>query len=244
MRTSAASSVRLSIVFVLALIVLAIPLAGCGPTVTATLAPAQMQVTIDVKDYHQGTAPVAIRFANLQDNTIEFVHGETVTCDGTYLKYESAFIAQWFGYGSYTGDVSRQSPGASYTFQYTAPQGSPLSIAVPVVNAPVTITNIASGGPVNIPSAGTPFVVNYSESGIPNTNLYATATDSRSHTALALAFNDPGAISFNGNDFSQFAPGPGTITVSRVTTETISGTSFSKVTAGYENIITLPVIWQ
>jgi hypothetical protein len=34
------------------------------------------------------------------------------------------------------------------------------------------------------------------------------------------------------------------ITVSRVTTTSISGTLFSKVTASYENIVTLPVVWQ
>ena len=86
-----------------------------------------MQVSIDVKDYHQGTAPVAIRFADLQDNTVEFVHGETVTCDGTYLKYDSAFIAQWIGYGSYVGEVQRQAPDQSYTFVYTALSGPSLN---------------------------------------------------------------------------------------------------------------------
>jgi hypothetical protein len=223
---------------------LAALLAGCGQTITATLTPAQMQVTVDVKDYHQGSAPVAIRFADQQDNTIEFVHGETVTCDGGYLKYDSAFIARWIGYGSYVGDVQRHAPGERYDFAYTAPAGSSINIAVPVVDAPVTITSIASGGTVAIPTAGTSFIVTYRVSGLPNTTVYATATDSRSHTALALAFNDPGTISFKGADFSQFAPGPGLITISRVTTTSITGTAFSKVTASYENIVTLPVIWQ
>jgi len=217
---------------------------GCGQTITTTLTPAQMQVTIDVKDYHQGTAPVAIRFADLQDNTIEFVHGETVICDGTYLKYDSAFIARWFGYGSYVGEVQRRTPDASYQFVYTASPGPTVNIAVPVVDAPVTITNIASGGTLTIPAAGTSFIVTYGMSVLANTAMYATATDSRSHTALALALNDPGVISFTGANFSQFAPGPGIITISRVTTASITGTAFSKVTASYENIVTLPVMWQ
>ncbi|PWT78011.1 MAG: hypothetical protein C5B60_01825 [Chloroflexi bacterium] len=227
-----------------ALIALTALLANCGQTITDSLTPAQMQVSIDVKDYHQGTAPIAIRFADLQDNTIEFVHGETVTCDGTYLKYDSAFIARWIGYGSYVGDVQRHAPGESYGFKYTAAQGASETIAVPVVDAPITITNIASDGTVGIPTAGSSFIITYGVSGLANTILYATATDSRSHTALALAFNDSGSISFKGADFSQFAPGPGLITVSRVTTTSISGTPFSKVTASYENIVTLPVMWQ
>ena len=217
---------------------------GCGQTITTTLTPAQMQVSIDVKDYHQGTAPVAIRFADLQDNTVEFVHGETVTCDGRYLKYDSAFIAQWIGYGSYVGEVQRQAPDASYTFVYTASPGPSVTMAVPVIDAPVTISNIASGGTVTIPTSGTSFIVTYGVSGLANTTMYATATDSRSHTAVALAFNDPGAISFAGSEFSQFAPGPGLLTVSRVTTTSITGTAFSKVTASYENIVSLPVMWQ
>jgi hypothetical protein len=223
---------------------LAALLAGCGQTITTTLTSAQMQVTIDVKDYHQGTAPVAIRFADQQGDTIEFVHGETVTCDGVYLKYDSAFIARWIGYGSYVGDVKRQAPGESYGFEYSAPAGSAENIAVPVVDAPVTVTSIASGGTVAIPTADTSFIVTYRVSGLPDTTVYATATDSRSHTALALAFNDPGSISFKGADFSQFAPGPGLITISRVTTTSITGTAFSKVSASYENIVTLPVMWQ
>ena len=245
MRTVVFKRGRLSILLGVTLIAfLTATLAGCGQTITATLTPAQMQVSIDVKDYHQGTAPVAIRFADLQDNTIEFVHGETVTCDGTYLKYDSAFIARWIGYGSYIGGVQRRAANGSYLFAYTPPQGSPMNIAVSVVDAPVTITNIASGGTVNIPSSGTSFIVTYRVSGMGNTTLYATATDSRSHTALALALNDPGSISFKGSDFSQFAPGPGLITVSRVTTSSITGTPFSKVTASYENIVTLPVVWE
>jgi hypothetical protein len=223
---------------------LAVLSTGCGQTITTMLTPAQMQVTIDVKDYHQGTAPVAIRFADQQENTIEFVHGETVTCDGTYLKYDSAFIARWIGYGSYVGDVQRHAPGESYGFVYTAPAGSSDSIAVPVVDAPVTITSIASSGTVAIPTSGTSFIVTYRVSGLANTTVYATATDSRSHTALAIAFNDPGSISFKGADFSQFASGPGLITISRVTTTSITDNAFSKVTASYENMVTLPVMWQ
>jgi hypothetical protein len=119
-----------------------------------------------------------------------------------------------------------------------------VKVAVPVVAAPVTITNIGSGGTVNIPASGTSFIVNYRVSGIPNTILYGSATDSRAHTALALVLTDSGAISFKGSDFSQFAPGPGLITVSRVTTSSISGAPFNKVTASYENIVTLPVVWK
>src|SRR5215469_14173519 len=175
---------------------LTVTLAGCGQTITATLTPVQMQVSIDVKDYHQGTTPVAIRFADLQNDTIEFVHGETVVCDGTYLKYDSGFIAHWVGYGSYIGEVQRHAPNESYLFTYTSPQGSAVKVAVPVVAAPVTITNIGSGGIVNIPASGTSFIVNYRVSGIPNTILYGTATDSRAHTALALALTDSGAVPY------------------------------------------------
>jgi hypothetical protein len=32
--------------------------------------------------------------------------------------------------------------------------------------------------------------------------------------------------------------------ISRVTTTSITGSAFSKVTASYENIVTLPVMWQ
>jgi hypothetical protein len=244
MRTAVLRRGSMSILLGVALIAVTVLLPGCGQTITTTLTPAEMQVTIDVKDYHQGTAPVAIRFADLQDHTIEFVHGETATCDGTYLKYDSGFIARWIGYGSYIGDVQRHAPGESYLFVYTASGGPSVNIAVPVVDAPVTITSIASGGTVTIPTSGSSLIVTYQVSGLANTTVYATATDSRSHTALALAFNDPGAISFSGSGFSQFAPGPGLITVSRVTTDPITGSAFSKVTASYENIVTLPVVWQ
>jgi hypothetical protein len=243
MRTAVARRSR-SILLGTALIALAAMSTGCGQTITTTLAPAQMQVSIDVKDYHQGTAPVAIRFADSQNNTVEFIHEETVTCDGTYLKYDSGFIAHWVGYGSYIGDVQRQAPQESYRFVFTPPQGSPENIAVPVIDAPVTITDIASGGTVPLPSTGTSLIVNYQVSGMANTVLYATATDSRAHTALAVTLTDSGAISFKGSDFSQFAPGPGLISVSRVTTTSITGTAFSKVTASFENIVTLPVMWQ
>lgn len=82
-------------------------LAGCK-TNTSQLAPGAIQVGIDIKDYQMGTTEVAIHFADQQNNTIEFVHGETVTCNGVFLADDSGYFASIFGYGAYKGQVPLQ----------------------------------------------------------------------------------------------------------------------------------------
>jgi hypothetical protein len=216
-------------------------LAACT-TVTAVRAPSAMKVSIDVKDYHQGTTQVAIHFADASLNTIEFVHGETVTCNRVYLKYDSGFYAQLFGYGAYTGAVPLQPAGGTYKVVYTPASGAAIAVSVPVVDAPVTVAQPASGATVTIPTSA-PFIVRFNGSGLANASIIGSAADSRFHYALSFALADTGATSFNAPDLASFAPGPGTITISRITSSTPGGSGFDSLSVSYENITTIQITW-
>jgi hypothetical protein len=232
----------------LAILAILASLSSCGATVTDALSPGQLRVSIDIKDFRQGTTQVAIHFADHALNTVEFTHGETVTCNGVFLKYDSGFYAQMIGYGAYTGDVPLQPAGGTYTFVYTPAQsaggaGSAVKITVAVVNAPLTLTDPTSGATVPIPHSGS-FVVRYTPSGLSNSSVVGSASDSRAHVALSLTLGDRGSATFNSADFKDFAPGAGLLSLSRITSGKTGGTPFAAVDTSYENITTIPVIWQ
>lgn len=224
-------------------------LSGCT-TVTDVLAPSALRVSVDVKDYHQGTTQVAIHFADHALNTVEFIHGETVTCNGVFLKYDSGYYARMLGYGAYTGNVPLQPADGAYKFVYTpAPAsaggdgGGPITITVAVVHAPFTVTDPANGAAVPIPQSGS-FVARYSPSGLAHSIVVGSASDSRAHTALSLALTDAGSTRFNATDFKDFAPGAGILSLSRITSSKPGGTPFAAADANYENITSISVTWQ
>ncbi len=219
-------------------------LAACGSTVTDVLAPSSMKVSMDVKDYHMGTTQVAMHFADAQDNTVEFIHGETVTCNGIYLKYDSNFFAQLIGYGAYTGETPLQPPTGAYAFSFKPANGAAISLDVPVVNAPMRLRDPVQGAQVAIPTATAPLSVQYDISGIPNTSIAAVASDSRAHIAIAGTLTESGSVAFNSNDFKNFAPGPGNISLSRITHRSLGGTGFISADTYYENIATIQITWQ
>lgn len=216
---------------------------GCGQTVTDALAAGEMHVYIDIKDYHQGATQVAVHFGNGKGDTVEFVHGETITCNGVYLKYDSGFFAHLFGYGAYTGQTPLQPSGGAYTFVFTPKNGSPSTISVPVVSAPITSMQPGSGASVPVPTSA-PLVVQYGPSGVSNSVIGGAATDSRGHLTLTFDLTDNGSARFDLSGFKDFQPGPGTLTLSRVTSSKPSGTGFASADVAYENITTEQMMWS
>jgi hypothetical protein len=218
-------------------------LASCA-TNTNQLAPGAMQVGVDVKDYQLGTTQVAIHFADQHNNTIEFVHGETVTCNGVFLAYDSGFFAHAIGYGAYTGQVPLQPADGKYTFVYTpaSGNGNAVTVIVPVVHAPMQIAAPANGARVALPKT-VPLVVTYPPSGLASTGIFGIVTDSRGHSASALTLDEPGSLTFKVSDMQNFQPGPGSISLARITTGHVQGTAFASVGTSYENIQTEVITW-
>jgi hypothetical protein len=234
--------IRASLIGVLCAISLL--LAACN-TITTQLTPGSMKVSIDIKDYHQGSTQVFIRFADKNNNTVEFVHGETVKCNGVFLAYDSGFVAHALGYGAYMGNVPLQPASGQYAFTFTpAGGGMAQTMTVHVVNAPIVITQPASGATVAIPTTSATFTVTYPPSGLPNTGIFGLVNDSRAHSASALTLNEPGSLNFKGSDLQQFQPGAGAVSLSRGTNQTLAGTAFIAVSVDYENISTIPITWQ
>ena len=234
---------RLSVAKLALVCALATLVTACGQTVTDALAAGDMHVYLDIKDYHQGTTQVAVHFGNGKGDTVEFVHGETITCNGVFLKYDSGFFAHLFGYGAYTGQTTLQPAGGAYTFVFTPKNGSPSTITVPVVSAPITSMQPGSGASVQVPTSA-PLVVQYGPSGVSNSVIGGAATDSRGHLALMFDLTDNGSARFDLSGFKDFQPGPGTLTLSRVTSSKPGGTGFASVDAGYENITTEQITWS
>jgi len=221
----------------------ALGLAACG-TVTDALQPNTLHILMEVKDYHVGNTTVSIHFADAQLNTVEFVHGETVTCNGVFLKYDISFTDRFINGGSYVGTVPLQPKDGAYTFAFTPAGGTETKIMAKVVEAPVTLKQPASGGIVAIPPVTGGLDITYGPSGLPNSNVIATVTDSRSHLAVSGALSDTGSVHFNGDAFKDFAAGTGNVSVTRTTDSKPDGTGFAAAEIWYENIGVAPITWQ
>ncbi len=233
-----------------ALALVALLASGCK-VVTARQTPGAMKVSIEIQAFAQGQTHVSVRFATLANDTVEFVSGETVACDGVFLRYALGF---------YVGDVPKQPDGGSYTITYTPAQGraadtpasgtsagaaasGPIALTVPVVDAPVTVTQPASGATVPVPTSA-PLVVQYTPAKVANTSIFVLANDSRLHLAAALPQADSGSYSIGVDQFSDFQAGPGLVSVSRITDEAVSAGAFAGVTAQFKNVTQVPVVWQ
>lgn len=233
-----------------ALALVALLASGCK-VVTARQAPGAMKISIEIQAFAQGQTHVSLRFATLANDTVEFVSGETVACDGVFLRYALGF---------YIGDVPKQPAGGSYTITYTPAQGSaagtsgsgasasvaasgPITLTVPVVDAPVTVTQPASGATLAIPTS-TPLVVQYTPTKLASTSIFVLANDSRLHLAAALPQADSGSFSIGADQFSGFQAGPGLVSVSRITDEAVSAGAFGGVTTQFKNVTQVPVVWQ
>ena len=231
-----------------ALALVALLASGCK-VVTARQAPGAMKVSIEIQAFAQGQSHVTLRFATLANDTVEFVSGETVACDGVFLRYALGF---------YIGDVPKQPSGGSYTITYTPGQASasgtaasgtsavssgPITLKVPVVDAPVTVAQPASGATVAIPTSA-PLVVQYTAAQVANTSIMVVANDSRLHIAAALPQADSGGYSIGADQFRDFQAGPGLVSVTRITDEAVAAGGFGGVSAQFKNVTQVPVVWQ
>jgi hypothetical protein len=230
-------------------LVSAFSLAGCA-IVTIPQAPGAMNVSVEIQAYQRGSAHIVVRFATARNDTIEFASGETVACDGQFLRYSL---------GSYVGDVPHQPGGGVYTITYTpgrapaatagtAPSGansdaSPIVIQVPVVDAPVTVLQPTVDAVVPVPT-NTPLTVTYQPSTLADTQISAAASDGRWHVTWYLPEPDSGSYSLPADTFSSFQGGPGLITMARVTSSQVGGTPFGSVRIQFKNITQVPVTWQ
>jgi hypothetical protein len=205
-----------------------------------------MKVSVDIQAFAQGQTHVTLRFATLAHDTVEFVSGETVACDGVFLRYALGF---------YVGDVPKQPAGGSYTITYTPSQAAatgtsagatssgPITLSVPVVDAPVTVTQPASGATVVIP-VSTPLIVQYTPVQLASTSIMVVANDSRLHIAAALPQAESGSYSIGADQFSDFQAGPGLVSVTRITDEAVPAGGFGGVSAQFKNVTQVPVVWQ
>src|SRR5262245_40381291 len=88
----------MGVLLLIALGVVSSAISGCA-LVTAPQASSAMNVSIEIQHFKVGKTHVSIGFSDAKLNPIEFVSGETVACDGQFLRYEAAH---------YIGDVPKQ----------------------------------------------------------------------------------------------------------------------------------------
>jgi hypothetical protein len=233
----------------LALSLLAIAATGCA-TITTPQANTNLNVEIRVKDFQQGTSQIIVRFADTRNNTVQFVSGETIACNDQFLRYDSGYVERLLGLGAYVGDVARIPAGGAYKFAYTparasatAPAPDPVVVSVNVVNAQVHVTSPTSGGTVSIPKSA-PLTIRFDPVSLANTTILAIATDSRAQTTFTLPQRESGTITMQPEQFNNFNPGPGILSLVRVTEIKQGAGPFNKLTINYENISQFPVTWQ
>jgi hypothetical protein len=233
----------------ISLSLLTLAAAGCA-TITAPQANANLNVEIRIKDFQQGTSQIITRFADVHNNTVQFVSGETIACNDQLLRYDSGYVERLLGLGAYIGDVPRVPAGGAYKFTYTPARASattpvpdPLIVSVNVVDAPVRVTSPVSGSAVPIPKSA-PLTIRFDPVSLANTSILAIAVDSRAQVTFTLPQGETGTITMQPNQFTSFNPGPGTLSLVRVTNVSHGNAPFNKLTITYENISQFPVTWQ
>jgi hypothetical protein len=249
-RDAASSSIRgIRPVAFLTLSLLALAASGCA-TITTPQANANLTVEIRIKDFQQGTSQIITRFADTRNNTVQFVSGETIACNDQFLRYDSGYVERLLGLGAYVGDVPRVSAGGVYKFSYTAARASatapvpdPVVISVNVVNAPVRVISPGSGSEVPIPKSA-PLTIRFDPISLANTSILAVAVDSRGQVTFTLPQSESGTILMQSDQFKSFNPGPGQLSLVRVTDVAHPNAPFNKVAIHYENISQFPVTWQ
>jgi hypothetical protein len=233
----------------LALSLLTLAAAGCA-TITTPQANANLNVEIRVKDFQQGASQIIVRFADTKNNTVQFVSSETIACNDQFLRYDSGYVERLLGLGAYVGNVPRVPVGGAYKFAYTPARGSataltpdPVVVSFNAVNAPVRVTSPASGAAVPIPKSA-PLTVRIEPVSLPNTTILAVAVDSRAQVTFTPPQRETGSITMQPDQFTSFNPGPGVLSLVRVTEIKQGNGPFNKLTINYENISQFPVTWQ
>jgi hypothetical protein len=221
-------------------------LAACA-VVTAPQSPASMNVSIEIQYFQQGKTQVFVGFTTAKLDPVEFVSGETVACNGQFLRYDA---------GRYTGDVAKQPDTGEYTITYTpansassatptsgGTSGRPVSSTVKVVAAPVTVTAPQPGAVIPIPTSA-PLLIQYQPSTLASTHINALATDGRGHLTFTLPETESGTIAMPADNFTTFQGGPGTLSVVRETINKLSGTPFLSAETHFKNITQVQITWQ
>lgn len=215
-------------------------LAGCK-VVTQPQAPGAMDVSIEIQRFVQGQSHMILHFGTPNGDTVEFVSGETVACNGVYLRY---------ALGSYVGDVPREGDSGTYTITYTpaasaaaTPTGTtgPVTVAVAVVPAAVQVSQPAPGASVPL---NAPLTVMYQPSRLANTTIGAVVADARAHFDFTWPGGETGTLGIPIGTLSSLQAGPGTLTVVRETMAYPSGTPFHSVVVHFKNITQIPITWQ
>jgi hypothetical protein len=229
---------------VLALVALAAMWLAACKVVTQPQAPGAMDVSIEIQRFVQGQTHVVVHFSTPNLDTVEFVSGETVACDGIYLRY---------ALGSYVGDVPRQGDGGTYSIVYTPAAGSapatpdatpasrgPVNVAVEVVQAAVDITQPAPGTSIPL---DVPLTITYQPSDLANTTMSVVVADARGHFDFTWPGDESGTLGVPVDTLSGLQAGPGTLTVVRETSLYPSGTPYHSVVVHFKNITQIPVTW-
>lgn len=219
-------------------------LAACK-VVTQPQAPGAMDVSVEIQRFVQGQTHVVVHFGTPGGDVVEFVSGETIACNGVFLRY---------ALGSYIGDVPRESDDGTYTLTYTpTPAGaaatpgaassdtSPITIAVKVVPAAVNVLQPAPDASVPL---NAPLDLTYQPSRLTNTTISAIVADGRAHFDFTWPGGETGTLGIPQDKLSGLQAGPGTITVVRETLVYPSGTAFHSITVHFKNITQVPVMWQ
>jgi hypothetical protein len=233
----------------LALVALVIGALAACKVVTQPQAPGAMDVSIELQRFVQGQTHVVVHFGTPSHDTVEFVSGETVACNGIFLRY---------ALGSYVGDVPHEGDDGTYAITYTpassaavggatttagAPVagGGPITIAVRVVPAAVSVSSPAPGASVPLDA---PLTITYRPSQLVNTTINAIVADARAHFDFTWPTGETGTLGIPADKLSGLQAGPGTLTITRETMVYPSGTPFHSVEVHFKNITQIPVTWQ
>lgn len=198
-----------------------------------------VEITIRQESPTGTSASIAVKFFDANSNFIEFAAGETIACNGTFLAFhDDAFLG--LHVDAYTGQVPMLPAGAHYTCVYTIPDGTKATILVPA-QKPLVLLSPKPGATLAIPKKT--HTLSFTCTPANGSSLSGLARDSQGHEALGKPEHDAGSYTLDDTALSAFAPGAGTVSLTRTWASAPSGTGFQSVKVAYELTSTLQVTW-
>jgi hypothetical protein len=189
--------------------------------------PSTMEVRLDVSDVASQSDVLAMIQFLQNGNIIRFQSGEVVECNGAALSFEANLF--------YVGRTPRTPPGGKFNCTYTRSGGShALSVSVPprpVITSPVAGSTVMRSSNLTI---------TYAAGG----GTSADAGGSHPNGSMSRNQPQPDNGSYTGFDASGFAPGLGTISLTRIAEGAAVGTPFQAARFTYRTSAQIPVTWQ
>lgn len=182
---------------------------------------------LDITETPSDGKVIVVLQYSLGGNTVEVASNTSTTCNGVTLTYNDLVLG-------YAERVPQVAVGGNYNFRHSR-NGVNTDVSIPVPPRPVFATPTVAGATLARTNA---FTIHYvAGTGTSVRGDASDGTNSKNNTQ-----SDDGT--HDGLDVSGFTAGPGTLSITRVLEDPLTGTGFLSASKKFETNKTINITWQ